>query len=253
MNLASPIPLDRRGAFARLACPPIGVADLRGRLVTINVNATRETAACYALPTSAFGLELKVAFLMETERAAALDERLRRVFYRLAQEPIIWSWWQALQQVPLSPDAMLNLASILNGATVTYRYKEMHSAGEPGRPGLRYEAQGRARSWLADIAAADEAGGDPIKTALYRYARIVIAHPFTDANGRMARAALQGGLARADLIATPCLALAPAFYLHAANVRDAIGSLSRSGHWPAYFDTMGSVLADSLAWVARIP
>jgi hypothetical protein len=239
--------------LARLICPPICPADPAPDRLSDSGVAIRAVAPRFTAPETTFGLELKVAYLMEAEGVTAPAERLRRPFYRLAQEPIIWSWWDALQRVPLDAQTMLNLASILNGGSVAYRHKEIYAAGEPGRPGLIYETPERATNWIADIAAADEAGGDPVKAAFYRYARIVFAHPFTDANGRIARAALQGGLARAGLIATPCLALAPVFHLHEESIREAIGGLSRSGDWSAYFVTMAAVLADGLGWIARTP
>jgi hypothetical protein len=234
----------------RLTCPPIAIDDLLGTPATIDADAIRAVGALYAAAPSAFGLELKVAYALEA--AGHGGDRLRRPYYRPAQEPFIWSWWSELQQVPLDPEAMLALASILNGKAAAYREMEMFSAGAPGAPGLRYETPERARRWLADIAAADAAEGDPVKQALYRFARIIIAHPFTDANGRFTRAALQASVARGGLIATPCLAPAPVFYLRAADIRSALAELSRSGDWQSYFERMGTVLAACVHWVEAI-
>jgi hypothetical protein len=194
-----------------LTCPELGAEDLRGAVKSIDIASLRNLGTRYHAPSSTFGLELRVTYALEA--AGHGGDRLRRPYYRPAQEPFVWSWWSELQQVPLDPEAMLGLASLLNGKAVAYREKEMFSAGAPGAPGLRYETPERARLWLTDIAAVDAAAGDPVKQALYRFARIIIAHPFTDANGRFARAARQAGLARGGLIATPCLALAPVFYL----------------------------------------
>src|SRR4051812_23200339 len=238
-------------ARPRLICPAISPRDLEGFPASIDADAIRAAAAAYADPCSTFGLELRVAYRIEARGAGAADtERLRQPFFRLAQEPIIWSWWDKLKRAPLDPGEMLALASMLKGGEVRYREREMFAHGG-GRAGNRYyETPARARSWIADIAAADRAGGDPVKKALYRFARIVCAHPFSDGNGRFARAALQAGLARDGVIAAPCLALAPVFCLHSARIEDALSGLSRSGRWRFYFDAMGAVLDSALTWIA---
>jgi hypothetical protein len=247
-------PATRSHSLPRLICPAITDGDLENPPTSIEAGAFRGVAARYAAPASTFGLELKIAYMLEAKgREAATTERLRRPFYRLAQEPIIWSWWSALQQAPLAEDAMLGLASILNGEPVSYRRKEMFSTGAPGAAGLRYEAPDRAQTWRDDIAASDRNSGDPIKKALYRFARIVAAHPFTDANGRFARAALQAGLARGGLITTPCLALAPAFYLHAGDIRAGLSELSEGCDWSLYFERMGAVLVAASRFVESLP
>jgi len=61
---------------------------------------------------------------------------------------------------------------------------------------------------------------------------------------------LQAGLARAGVIASPCLALAPLFYLRAVDVRAALRDLSRSGCWRDAFDRLGAVLAKAPRWLA---
>jgi hypothetical protein len=238
-------------ARPRLTCPPILPADLHGPVASIAA-AIGEVAGRYANPASTFGLELKLAYLIESRGLGSADEdRTRRPFFRLAQEPVVWSWWDALQRTPLDRDEMLALASMLNGQPVRFREREMFSHGGGRAPHVYYERLAEARAWIDDIAAADCADGDPVKTALYRFARIVCAHPFTDANGRFARAALQAGLARGGVIATPCLGLAPAFHLHAREIHAAFAALCSSGDWAAYFERMGAILSHAAQLVAE--
>ena len=243
--------LGERPAHWRLICPRHSRRDLGRAPASIDAAAIRRAAAAYAEPASTFGLELKLAYAMEACGLGGDEEtRRRRPFFRLAQEPIIWSWWDALQRVPLDRAEMLACASMLNGQPVAYREREMFAHGGGVEPPLYYETPDAARSWIGDIAAVDGAEGDPVKKALYRFVRTVIAHPFTDANGRFARAALQAGLARAGVIASPCLALAPLFYLRAVDVRAALRDLSRSGCWRDAFDRLGAVLAKAPRWLA---
>jgi len=202
---------------------------------------------------SCFGLEAKVAYLLQ-ENSSKGDEcvTIRKVFYRLAQEPIIYSYWNHLRQSPLAVSDMLSLASMLNGAAVTCRLNEMTSFLGADDGHLLYETVDQCKSWSRDIADLDDLPGDPIKKALYRFARIIMAHPFTDANGRFARAALQGGLGRYGRIATPCLALAPTFYWKAAEIRNALIDLSDSGAWETYFSRMGEILDRALVCVGQL-
>jgi len=236
----------------RLVCPPISPSDLEGSPGSVDADAIRRVAAHFAEPASSFGLELKVAHAIEARGLACDEDRLRRPFFRLAQEPIVWSWWDALQRLPLDRAEMLMCASMLNGAPVGWRQGGMFSHGGGLAPHVYYETPAQARSWIEDIASCDRAPSDPVKKALYRFARIVFAHPFTDANGRFARAALQAGLARQGVIATPCLALAPVFHLQTPAIRTALRALGRSGRWDDYFDAMGAVLGDALNWVRRV-
>lgn len=231
----------------RLVCPSIDSGDLTGPVRSLDRNALARIAARYSAAPSTFGLELRVAYAIEAK--GHQDERVRRPYFRPAQEPIIWSWWDKLHQSPFDPLDILELASLLDGKSVGYRTREMVSLLGLGKQHLFYETPPDSKLWIADIAAADAMLGDPMRKALYRFARIVAAHPLTDANGRFARAALQAGMGRGGLIATPCLALAPVFALHAAEIRAALAGLSASGDWMPYFEQMGEMLAEAVRWV----
>jgi hypothetical protein len=235
-----------------LACPVIEMRDLSVTTTSLERGRLLELARRYPTLSSSFGLELKVAWLLESTGGPEGGERLRRPYYRLAQEPIVASYWPALQQAPMAPAAMLALASMLNGSEVEHRAGEMASTRGDGDDHLLYETIAQSRSWLADIARVDGLPGDPLNKALYRFARIVMAHPFTDANGRVARAALQGGLARHGLIAAPCLALAPSFYARAGDIRLALRQLSEEGCWADYFERIGDVLAEAAERVLSV-
>jgi len=233
----------------RLVCPNLDPGALIGPVRSLDHRVLARVAERYSAAPSTFGLELRVAYAIEAK--GNQDERLRRPYFRPAQEPIIWSWWEKLQQSPFDPSDMLELASLLGGKMVGYRSREMVSLHGLGKHHLFYETPTNSKMWITDAAAADLMPGDPARKALYRFARIVAAHPLTDANGRLARAGLQAGLARGGLITTPCLALAPVFALHAAEIRTALAGLCTSGDWDPYFEQMGERLTDAAQWVAR--
>lgn len=244
---------DTQVVVGRLVCPAAKQRDFRGDIASFDQAMLDEIVDRYRSEHSSFGLELKVASILSREfpEVVAIN-RIRRIYYRLAQEPIMYSYWPELKQSPLSWPSMVALASMQKGAAVERREGEIVSFYGGRGDHLYYEALEESRSCLADIAKVDDCGGDPVKKALYRYARIITAHPLTDANGRLARAVLQGGLAREKLIETPCLALAPTFYLYAAEIRGALGDLSGSELWAAYFEEMGRILTQAMSAVLRV-
>ena len=76
-------------AVRRLVCPPATPFDLAGPVRSFDPGALARVAARYGAGPGTFGLELKLAYALEA--AGPEDERLRRPYYRPAQEPIIWS------------------------------------------------------------------------------------------------------------------------------------------------------------------
>jgi hypothetical protein len=205
----------------------------------------------YAAPVSSFGLEAKVAWNLAGAGGPEEDD-IRKTFFRVPQEPVILSWWDALQRWPVHLPLMLEIASLLNGQRVHARQGEMVSYRGAGSAHLLYEGLEFSSSWLQDVAGVDTLPGDPVNKACYRFARIVAAHPFSDANGRFARAALQAGLARAGLVRAPCLALGPLFARRGAEVRGALRELSQSSDWESFFKRMADILEYAVTTVEEV-
>jgi Fic family protein len=79
----------------------------------------------------------------------------------------------------------------------------------------------------------------------YAFARTIIAHPFPDGNGRLARALVHAALARTYDLNAPVLPLAPAFYMHAGKVALALRHLSDSGDWNRFAAVFRIVLEEA--------
>ena len=142
---------------------------------------------------------------------------------------------------------MANFCSMLCGSKQELRTGD-GSYGLWGKLTVRFEPAERARTWWDDIrsvAAKPELA--PLLPS-YAFARTIIAHPFPDGNGRLARALVHASLARTTNYPAPFLPLAPAFYLNAAKVAAALRRLSDTGDWRAF----ASVFDDVLTHASRL-
>ena len=167
--------------------------------------------AAFSDPWRCFGLEAKAAWLLEN----ALGKNApRKSFYRIAPEPILWSFWPELSDLRLSQSRALELTSLLTGQRQSYRTKPIFGSDEQGRRFYfaRHASPADLEAHL--LAARCEQRLDIALTNLFL--AVIHSHPFTDGNGRLARALLLGLLAHSRLIDSPCLPLNSLFHARAA-------------------------------------
>ena len=110
---------------------------------------------------------------------------------------------------------------------------------------VRFEPAEQARSWWLDIQAVAKSPELAPLLPAYCFARTIIAHPYPDGNGRLARALVHAALARTGNYAAPFLPLAPAFYMNAAKVAAALRQLSDTGDWDGFDVVFRHVLAEA--------
>jgi Fic/DOC family len=196
----------------------------------------------------AIGIEQKICWqlLQESDEWPA---ELSRIFYRLSQEALIMSHWAELTSRGFGDLDLQNFVSLLAGRKTEFREKDMLSLTLSADDATRYEPIRISKSWRADVLNVDASDCDPVVKALYRFARIIFAHPFRDANGRFARASLQGALGAGGLLFSPCLGLAPTFFRQGAVIRQSLWDLSATGNWEPYFESMSKVLNDAVCSV----
>ena len=80
---------------------------------------------------------------------------------------------------------------------------------------------------------------------MYAYAQAIMAHPFSDGNGRFARLMVHAALARCTELRRPQIALAPAFYRRADEFERALTAPTNPELAP-YNAVFLSILEDAL-------
>lgn len=201
--------------------------------------------------TGVAGLELAVA-LMLVERKGAFGSadndfwgaKCQALLVRPAAEPVICAYWQRLRPFDIDPPLSLIIASKLAGRRLVYR--KGPATGRSTEGDVLFEPIGIAQEWLAKLAAA--AARPELLTTLpiYAFAQTVMAHPFSDGNGRFARLMVHAALGRCARLGRPELALAPAFYRRADTLGRAMGRLSRDRDWEPVNAVVLSILEDAV-------
>ena len=194
----------------------------------------RPLARVYRQRPSMFGLELQTAYLA-LQSASALPPadndywgvKVRNLFRRPAVEPAMTSLWKRTAALILTPDEALGAASLLTGYSIQYR--TTRAMGESRHGNVIFEPLEVARDWPR-ILKSDVASGMPGRP-VYLFAKTIMAHPFTDGNGRFARLLFASALARQLDLTLPCIAFAPSFYRHAEGASTALSVLSATKDW----------------------
>jgi Fic family protein len=139
------------------------------------------------------------------------------------------------------------MASALAGRKLAYRRSGARGLSVKGDVG--FEPLEVASQWLAKIR---QAATDPdLLPALpaYAFAQTIMAHPFSDGNGRAARVMVHAALARCVGLELPVVALAPAFYRSADSMASALHMLSDRCDWTEFYLMFLTVLEDAVALI----
>lgn len=189
-------------------------------------------------PLEAIGLELRVAFLVigsvriETADNSFWRRKCRELCLRPAVEPLLLAHWENLKSFDMTEPQLATLGSLLSASKQEARTRGSHGLWDGGN--VRFEPPEQARQWWSDVQAiANNPELAPLLPA-YSFARTIIAHPYPDGNGRLARALVHAALARTTEYSAPILPLAPAFYMNGAKVAVALRQLSDTGDWAKF-------------------
>jgi hypothetical protein len=201
-------------------------------------------------PDDIFGLELRQSYrALERYDAGELalpdfvGTKLRRLFLRPAVEPILASYRTILTSDAMSVEDAVDLASALSGRPVDFRAGRM-SGEANGRLAL-FERSIDRRADLAQLCSADLTGiGDA--APFYLFAKIIALHPFTDGNGRFARAMAAGAFARRTGTIRLLMPLAPAFYLAAPEIAMGLEAACLGKGWSAFYRAMFDAYTDAV-------
>lgn len=248
---------SRLSAAPELTCPqpePLQMAEA-GALVEL-LAAIRHAAQDFS-PIDTVGLELKVGLLAiggSLEASKADNEfwlrKCRELSLRPAVEPLLLGYWGRLRHFDMTEPQIAAFCSLLSASRQTARTQDTYGLWEGSD--IRFESVERAQSWWSDIQAAAQAPELKSLLPFYSYARTIIAHPFPDGNGRLARALLLAALVRDTDISAPILPLAPAFYKNGASVAEALHRLSGDGDWDSLATALCEVVMDALAMLQKV-
>ena len=205
-------------------------------------------------PVDVIGRELRVAFDYvaeahdqgnQTNRLNGWIVRSRSLFIRPAVEPILISYWRRFATMTFEKDDALQLASALCGRTAMYSTRAMGTIVDGMR--IDFEPRQISTNWLEDIHRWRSDEQLSLMWPIYGYARIILAHPFRDGNGRFARAFFQGCLASQLGLRAPIIAMAPAFYRNMAIMVSAFDTLSREGDWDVFVEVFVQTMIEAVS------
>jgi hypothetical protein len=200
-------------------------------------------------PLEVIGLELRVAFMTIASgdlRAGDNDfwhRKCRELCLRPSVEPLLLAHWNKLKSFEMTEAQLANFCALMYGSKQEARTRESRGLWDGGN--VRFEPAEQAKGWWADVQKiAQKAHLAPLLPT-YCFARTIIAHPYPDGNGRLARALVHAALARTTDYRAPFLPLAPAFYMNGAKVAAALRALSDSGDWGAFNAVFWGVIEDA--------
>lgn len=209
-------------------------------------------------PFNSIGQELRVAFAAIGKLLVARADnefclrKCRELLLRPSVEPLLLARWNQLKSFDMTEPQLASLCSLLCGGS-KQQARTKDSFGLWGDQTVRFEPADQAKSWWADIqSVARNAELSPLLPA-YCFARTIIAHPYPDGNGRLARALVHAALARTIKYDAPFLPLAPTFYMNGTKVAAALRNLSDTGDWDAFNAVFWRVIEGAQALISRQP
>jgi hypothetical protein len=105
--------------------------------------------------------------------------------------------------------------------------------------------------WAQPILDAEQALAGPLARAAFAYGWTVLVHPYTDGNGRLARALFQVSMARSGLISAPVLPLGPLVYANHRSHDLALRRLGVTGDWQPLLEVLVGLTEKAAAYARR--
>lgn len=239
-----------RSVKAQWSCPepqaPSPEQAERARIIYENIE---QVTLKSGRPERLAGFELEIAlYLLGNEQAVQADNsfwqgKCRAMFTRPAIEPIVYTYWTRFTRQDFTQQLALEVVSSLSGRQLDLREKPIIGKAESGN--IAFEELSKARSWLSDIFhVAEDANLVSILPA-YAFVRTIMAHPFPDGNGRLARFMVHASMGHMAGVTRPSVGLAPIFYCHANRLASAMQALSSNRDWRRFYTTFFDVLENA--------
>jgi hypothetical protein len=251
MNQGTSVRSDPKHALQLSAPPARFLRDTEARSSTELVLAIAREGERLT-PFDVVGFELKFALLApsiamgdSSGDAKFWVRKCAALLQRPAVEPLLMAHWKRISNFEMTDEQMQSFCSLLCGSKKELRTRDSYGLWDASD--VRFEPAEKARTWWSDIRAVATRPDMAPLLPCYAFARTIIAHPYPDGNGRLARALVHAALARDGGLSSPVVALAPAFYMNGARIAAALRDLSESGDWGPFESTFRQVLEHALA------
>jgi hypothetical protein len=198
-----------------------------------------------------FGLEAKVAYRLLSRPGVDSPgvALLRKTLLRPASEPIIATYWEGLGR-SLGPLEMTSLTSCLVGRALSARDGPIMGAPDSAGVTVLYPTPTRGPDLVQPIGVTGPSS--LLASALVRMIEVLLAHPFPDGNGRLARAVWLSPLADGLGLPGPYLPVGPIMKVNAPRVVGAIREVGTGGSIDPFFQVMIDIIAETLALTSQL-
>jgi hypothetical protein len=233
-------------------CPPFEPLSLKEeKLVESLYDRILTLKPDYYDPIAVVGLEIRTAMMLlefdlkiSKPDNAFWQDKCRSLFARPASEPILLAYWREISTFEFSGEMILSLAAALSGQNILLRDRPIIGLSRNGD--VEFEPASIAIECFAKITSAAHKPEFRSALPMLTYAQMIMSHPLSDANGRVARVFVQLALANFTGLPGPIFAIAPAFYRRANELRLAFDELNVRGDWSPFFQTFTSIIEDSV-------
>ncbi|WP_294333665.1 Fic family protein [uncultured Sphingomonas sp.] len=126
------------------------------------------------------------------------------------------------------------------------KFREREGVGRSANGNVGFEPPNWAGNWLARISIAQEQSSLETLMPIYTFVSTIMAHPFADGNGRLARLLSLASLLRLSGLSHPIIGVSPSFYRFAETLGAALDELTSTGDWRPVTDCYISIIDDAL-------
>lgn len=170
---------------------------------------------------------------------------------RPAFETVMIEHWRILTHGSLASHNFDSLVSDLTGMPSAPRSCEAWcDSSSTGRP-TQWPSPSVAAGWIGRLVDGEREAAGSFSAAVFAYGQTVLSHPYSDGNGRLARALFTAVLARRAGLDAPILPLGPIMYANHKRLAAAVRTVGIAGDWSPLSDFLVEALELSVRF-ARI-
>lgn len=194
------------------------------------------------------GLEIRQAYdevrnISDSCKISNYKRKCIGLLFRPAIEVGILSYWEHLINADANIEVINKMVNIMVGHPVSISKWAMTIKSGKGR--VVFESPEYSQNWISDIYNARKSGMPLHLLAIFAYTRTILAHPFSDGNGRLARAIFQIFMSESVGWKVPGIALAPATYKHIPLLQRSLKEVGTTNNWNSIAFTLKKIVVDA--------